>query len=261
MSKCTQDNQDVAGKKHQKFLRKNMSMFVKGRWFPLIITLIVLAVFVLVMALFGWRITYAPGLENSWDAISAVAAWAGAIGTVVAVFSAIYVAHRQNEIALFEKRYTAYMKFNKLYGFARSLDKQMFEDEDTLHDAEFVLDISAKIAFFCIGIQTQFGFQPMTKEEGFNLEGVSQVSAILQQYQNDIVMLSYLYDLEFNDQLIMERELENIFACLSKFMTQVTLYTFEENSKYDDSARKMFISGINDFHKKYWMLFEKSLRL
>ena len=238
-----------------------MKNLIKKPWFSLLVAILIIAVVAFVMALFGWRITYAPDLENSWEAVSAVGTWAGAIGTVVAVFSAIYVAHRQNEIALFEKRYTAYMKFNKLYGFARSLDKQMFEDEDTLHDAQFVLDISAKIAFFCIGIQTQFGFQPMAKEEGFNLEGVSQVSAILQQYQNDIVMLSYLYDLEFNDQLIMERELENIFACLSKFMTQVTLYTFEENSKYDDSARKMFISQINDFHKKYWMLFEKSLRL
>ena len=85
-----------------------MKNFIKGRWFPLIVAILIVAIVAFVMALFGWRITYVPGLENSWEAISAVAAWAGAIGTVAAVFSAIYVANRQNRIALFEKRYKVY---------------------------------------------------------------------------------------------------------------------------------------------------------
>lgn len=85
-----------------------MKKFVKGRWFPLTVAIGIAAVVASVMALFGWRITYAPDLENKWDAISAVASWGGAIGTVTAVFSAICVANRQNRIALFEKRYKVY---------------------------------------------------------------------------------------------------------------------------------------------------------
>lgn len=85
-----------------------MKKFIKGRWFPLTAAILIVAAVALVMALFGWRITYAPDLENSWDAISVVVSLVGAVGTVAAVFSAIYVANRQNRIALFEKRYKVY---------------------------------------------------------------------------------------------------------------------------------------------------------
>lgn len=85
-----------------------MRHFIKKKWFPLIIGVMILLLVGVIMALLGFRITYAPELETSWEAVSAVAAWAGAIGTVAAVFSAIYVANRQNKFALFEKRYVIY---------------------------------------------------------------------------------------------------------------------------------------------------------
>ena len=62
---------------------------------------------ILVMFSFGWRLTYAPELKVSWEAVSATAAWLGTIGTVAAIFSAIYVAYRQNKITLFENRYNS----------------------------------------------------------------------------------------------------------------------------------------------------------
>lgn len=41
--------------------------------------IIVEALTVIVMWCFGFRITYAPEFENNWDAISAIAEWAGVI--------------------------------------------------------------------------------------------------------------------------------------------------------------------------------------
>ena len=85
-----------------------MKKFIKGRWFPLVIAIIVVTAVAFIMALFGWRISYAPGLENSWDAVSAVAAWAGVFSSFIAIWFAIQVpkkiAEQQNKIALFEKR-------------------------------------------------------------------------------------------------------------------------------------------------------------
>lgn len=67
---------------------------------------------VLTMMLFGWRFTYAPELETSWDAVSSVAAWVGVISSFFAIWFAIQVpkkiAEKQNKIALFEKRYAVY---------------------------------------------------------------------------------------------------------------------------------------------------------
>ena len=101
-----------------------MKKFIKGKWFPVIVAIAILVLaagVVLTMVLFGWRFTYAPELENSWVAISAVAAWAGAIGTVAAVFSAIHVANQQNKIALFEKRYKVFQLYDSCKIFSELL--------------------------------------------------------------------------------------------------------------------------------------------
>lgn len=98
-----------------------MKAFIKGRWFPLVIAIVGILVIAFVMALFGWRITYAPELETSWECVSAIASVASAVGTVAAVWFAIRVpkkiAEEQNRIELFEKRYQVYnalFKFNIL---------------------------------------------------------------------------------------------------------------------------------------------------
>lgn len=97
-----------------------MREFLKGRWFPLVAAIAFLLGAIFVMSLFGWRFTYAPELENSWDAVSSVAGWASvsvSIVSVVASFLAIWfaiqvpkkIAKQQDRIALFEKRYQLFI--------------------------------------------------------------------------------------------------------------------------------------------------------
>ena len=71
-----------------------MKNFIKGRWFPLIAAILIVAIVAIVMALFGWRITYAPELENSWDAISAVAAWISAFAGVAIPIIVVVFQHK-----------------------------------------------------------------------------------------------------------------------------------------------------------------------
>ena len=103
---------------------ERLKAFIKGRWFPLVIAIVGILVIAFVMALFGWRITYAPELENSWDAVSAIAAWAGAIGTVaVLVYNhkAIELSQRSIQQAidlqLLEKRLELYAATDSDQGF------------------------------------------------------------------------------------------------------------------------------------------------
>lgn len=92
----------------------------------------------------GFRITYAPDLENSWDAISAFAAWSGVLMSLLAIIAAGIVAWRQNEIsreqneiskkqadiadkqnkiALFEKRMECYSTLQNIFAFARQISE------------------------------------------------------------------------------------------------------------------------------------------
>ena len=86
---------------------------------------IFLSVLVVFLYFFGFRITYAPTLENSWDAISACASWFSAIASVVAILIAIRIpkriAEQQNTIALFDKRYSAYTAFAFLMSDSHSI--------------------------------------------------------------------------------------------------------------------------------------------
>lgn len=79
-----------------------------------------------VLYLIGFRITYAPWLDNNWDAISAAAAWAGAIATSVAIWFAVQspkkIATQQNKIALFEKRLGCFTAVAKLIAFSNQID-------------------------------------------------------------------------------------------------------------------------------------------
>lgn len=81
----------------------------------------------------GFRITYAPELENSWNAISACAGWFGAIMSAMALFVAIHIpkriADQQDRIALFDKRFYAFSKLTFLLPVAREIISNISKDE------------------------------------------------------------------------------------------------------------------------------------
>lgn len=63
--------------------------FVKGRWFPFLVAILIVTVVDFVLALLGWRIIYAPKLETSWACVSAIACLMGAVGTIAAAWFAV----------------------------------------------------------------------------------------------------------------------------------------------------------------------------
>lgn len=89
--------------------------------------LIIFMIAVVILATFGWKITYDPQLENSWSAISAVGGWVSAVISGVAIWFAVSIpkriAQEQNKIALFEKRFSSYIVFLKYTSFADMLQQ------------------------------------------------------------------------------------------------------------------------------------------
>lgn len=82
---------------------------------PLILLVASLCIIIVILYFLGFRITYAPNLENSWNAISTCASWFSAIMSAAAIFVAISIpkkiAEQQDKISLFEKRYSAFDSF------------------------------------------------------------------------------------------------------------------------------------------------------
>lgn len=102
-------------------------------WFKLLIIAIGVLVVVGLLYCAGLRITYAPELKNDWDSISAYAAWFSVVVSIFGVgasFAAVWyairvpkqIAEKQNNIALFEKRYEILCLFNSCRMFANVLE-------------------------------------------------------------------------------------------------------------------------------------------
>src|SRR5699024_5009888 len=130
-SKTEIDNKENTKRKDK--LIKKLKQFRKTKWFPLMVAGVILLVIVVVGFSFGFRITYAPELENSWDAISGIAAWVGILasigGSFAAVFYAVRVADKQNQIALFEKRYEIYKLYVECETFSYMIDYTLEREE------------------------------------------------------------------------------------------------------------------------------------
>lgn len=138
---------------------------------------------------FGFRITYAPTLENSWDAISGCAAWASVVVSGLAIYYAIQVpkriAEEQNRITLYEKRYAVYSKLSDCFTYAYLL-KNLNQDGENwsfllgiaFSDVEKVEESQAKIksnAIFQRAYstlkQSEFLFTKEVADEIINLSG------------------------------------------------------------------------------------------
>ena len=99
--------------------KRAFKQFISSRWCPLAVAGVALLAVLVIAFLLGFRITYAPEIENSWDAISGVSAWVGivvSIASAVASFMAVWyaiqipqrIADKQDRISLFEKRFECY---------------------------------------------------------------------------------------------------------------------------------------------------------
>lgn len=96
------------------------------RWLPWLAIVFGIACVCFFLYVAGFRIIYAPELENSWDAMSAYAAWASVIASFIAILVAIWIpkriADRQDKIALFEKRYDCYTVIQNLLVCAKQME-------------------------------------------------------------------------------------------------------------------------------------------
>lgn len=172
--------------------------FIKGRWFPLIVATLLIAIGGGAMYLFGWRVTYLPELENSWDAVSAVAAWGGvivAIASTTASFLAVWfaiqvpkkIAEQQNKIALFEKRYQVYTSTMKIVQVA---NKILLSKSDDVNGAKNYFDhFSSSRRNFSMNIYAQNIIQEQQRIIDIATEDVEKVPLLFSNISKDSIEL------------------------------------------------------------------------
>ena len=218
-------------------LIEKLKQFIKSRWFPLVAVSVVLLIVVVAGFFFGFRITYAPELENSWNAISAMASWVGTIGTVSAIFAAIWVANRQNKIALFEKRYENYIIIQKLLACALQLE-----------------DINTNK-----GVQVAFRIYLDAPQNIHKNKSVYEMIVELLQMQSILLSGEFLF-LNYNAELA-----KKIVAVGIELLRRTASHNVENSEKplLQDTMelKKEYIDLCETFEKNYFESMENELRL
>lgn len=198
-------------------------------WLGLVLILVVFIALAAILYRLGFRITYAPELANDWNAISAVAAWAGAIGTVAAVFSAIHVANQQNKIALFEKRYKIFQLYDSCKIFSELLES--LEDKNGLNSNDI------QVLFLAVFCDIPMG------------EKINDFQFLRMQY---IMIIEQLKQSQFLFNKEAELHLQVIANCLQKLIESIC-HPASENQLTDTTHT--FIALLQD--KKYDKILEK----
>lgn len=248
-----------------------MKKLIKWKWFPMVAVIAAFAVVVLVMALLGFRITYAPDLENSWEAISAVAAWAGVITSIAAVgasFAAVWfairvpkeIAEQQNKIALFEKKYSVYSSLLLIKNFSGLINNDCFKD-NIPDNQGYIWHPSAKVELYLTYFGTVFGSKPELQEKGINLQSVSRTIALLKKHEVEVKKLPLLFMFAKENKDEITKELDAFFEPLFLFITDITTYRIDVNCEIDDMNRQKFISAVNSFCDKYADKIESEIEL
>lgn len=207
-----------------------MEKFIKGRWFPLAIAAIIILIITSVLFFFGFRITYAPKLENSWDAISAVAAWVGVVASFIAIWFAIQIpkkiADRQDKIALFEKRYECFQIFEKCHVLYIQIKDKECTIEELRNRSTYMLG--------------KLDWEDVTREVA-----IQQV----EQYEYMIHQMHFLFP------GIDEKDVYELYMNLQKFIVSVV-----ENRNVEASKEK-YIGTMRFFENKYAQIIWESLSL
>ena len=217
----------------------------------LVCSALVLVLFIILAILYwlGFRITYAPGLENSWDAISAFAAWIGAIGTVLAIFFAIRVANKQNNITLFEKR------LNILYTIV-----SLKEFSDSINTVEFKLsndescELANKITMIS-HMNTCFGLDIGYRDEKIYLR---QVCGYVEQLKKTAISVYLLFPFENSEKV--KDDTKKVMKSIENIVISIFLaHEVEKMERNPNIYKQIFINEMNEFYHEYYQVIEDNL--
>lgn len=236
-----------------------MKKFVKGKWFPLVLAAVIAAILALILFLFGFRITYSPELDNNWDAVSACAAWVGAIGTVLAIFFAIRVANKQNKITLFEKRLEIFNTIISLKEFSDSLKNVEFElSNDAINESckkNRIIIISHMNV--CFGLNIDY------REKK---EYLYEIHRCIEELKRKVTSTHLLFSFYSSEKMKSDSQevintIENLIIGI--FLLDEAKKMKKEPKIYTDpnACKQNFIKQMDDFYQQYYQVIEDKLNL
>lgn len=180
--------------------------------------------------------------------------YAPIILSAVAVFVAIYVpgriAKKQNQIAAFDKLYTAYSQLLMVKGFSTAVQGYAFsEDWD---------EATQNRALLCIHFETAFGYRPILCDYTACLTSVGTATSALRKNETQAYMLPMLISKDVAQKEACSKKLSAIYESLFLFVTDVIMLDPDERLEIDHNLTD-FITATEKFFAEYADTIEAAL--
>lgn len=206
------------------------------RTFLLTITLLVLATVAIIAFYIGASIT-SEQKDIIWNVIDSIVSVISAVGTVGAIIAAIWVADRQNKIALFEKKYECYKIIQSLIVWAKQIENVKTNKE----------------------VQTAFRIYFDKPDELIKNKSMTEMVTKLKRQETVIVAGAFLfreYDVELLQEII--KDGMDVIVKVAASNTQLPENTLSEEA---EQAKQKYIQRCKEFEEKYIDLMEEELKL
>ena len=162
-----------------------------------------------------------------------------AVAIIVAILVPSRIAHRQNQIAIFDKLYVSYSQFLLVKSFASLVDGYYFTGE--LHD------VFRTRSLFCVNFETSFGYHPDLQD--FE-SSIGKATAVLRKNEVQAYMLAMLISKNEKQKKECADMLSAVYESLFVLTVEV-LSPSAEDTKVIDQHVQDFVSSCKEFSDKY----------
>lgn len=187
------------------------------------------------------------GAPTVWDFAPVLLS---AAAVVVAIYVPSRIAKKQNQIAVFDKLYTAYSQFLLVRSFSASFRTYSFASEQ--HETLRNIDL------FCAHFETAFGYRPDLRSYETSQMSIGTVTSVLRKSETQVYMLPLLISKNVEQKEACSKKISAIYEPLLLLTAQAIMPEKNELSEMDKNL-KDFVAATDAFYSEYADAIEATL--
>lgn len=187
------------------------------------------------------------GAPTVWDFAPVLLS---AAAVAVAIYVPSRIAKKQNQIAVFDKLYTAYSQFLLVRSFSASIRTCSFtgEQHETLRNVDL----------FCVHFETAFGYRPDLRSYETSQMSIGAATSVLRKSETQVYMLPMLISKSAEQKEACSKKIAAIYEPLFLLVTDVIMPAPDELSEMDQNL-KDFVTATDAFYSEYADAIEAAL--
>ena len=190
-----------------------------------------------------------PDIINSPLLPSWLSVFLSSAAILVAIGVPKAIAQKQNQIAVFDKLFSSYAEFLKIYEFSQAIREYRFSGKS--------IDVLNTRNLFCLHFEPCFGYKPDIRNGD---KSIGTALAALRKNELCVHMIPLLISKKQKDNELSSNMINAIYESAFFLLTEVIFYSAEEAESTNAHLRE-FVKNTEAFHSAYAEKIENQLIL